>query len=50
MKTVYTDNGKYYTKFIQEKHDQFKNIDVMIIGIFQWFNINKYDTGLTVSY
>jgi len=50
MKTVYTDIGKYCKKFIKEKHDKLTNIDVMIIGIFRWLNINKYDNDLTVKY
>lgn len=50
MKTVYTDNGQCLTKFIHEEHDKLKIIDIMILGVFQWFNINKYDTDLTVSY
>ncbi|KAF0721907.1 Uncharacterized protein FWK35_00025870, partial [Aphis craccivora] len=47
MKTVYTDNGQCLTKFIHEEHDKLKIIDIMILGVFQWFNINKYDTDLT---
>lgn len=50
MNSVYLDIGKYYKKFIIEKIKDFTNIEVIIIGIFQWLNKNKYDNDLTVSY
>lgn len=50
MKTVYTDIGKCYKKFNIEKHGNLTYIDVMILGIFRWLQINYYDSDLTVSY
>ena len=50
MNTVYTDIGNCYKKFIIEENKHFTNIEIIIIGVCQWLNKNKYNNDLTVSY
>jgi len=50
LETIYNDIDINYKKIIKEEIKDFKNIQIIIIGVFKWLNNNKKDNDLTVSY